>query len=412
MRCAPQILAILSLSAAFPSAAEEPDYTDLDAPEHRYWERELRDPFTQFAKKVASGEVRLEAGGELPFLRSLFSALDVPATSQMLVFSTTSLQLSLISPRNPRAIYFNEDLYVGFIPGGKIEIVSIDPELGGIFYIFDIPRNSRAIAPERSDRCMNCHAKPSIGGVPGLTIKSVTPGPNGGSLESYRQGDFGHAVPLAERFGGWHVTGEGGLRDHKGNKTGRLFQGELTTFPILPGEQSNLDRYPVPTSDLLPHLLFEHQIGFSARYVEAGYRARTYWRAGGGKLRPEHRDLLKDKASDLVSYLLFAGEAPLPEGGVSGQAEYKEAFASRKIADPAGRSLRDLDLRGHLFKYRCSYMIYSNAFQGLPDWFRAEVVRQLKAALDPAADAPASRHLPPDERKAIAEILAATLDGW
>ena len=114
----------------------------------------------------------------------------------MLVFSTTSLQLSLISPANPRALYFNEDLYLGYVPGGRIEIVSLDPELGGIFYIFDIPKESSSLRIERSERCMNCHAAADTGFVPGLVIKSVVPGPAGGSLTAYRLEQIGHAVPL------------------------------------------------------------------------------------------------------------------------------------------------------------------------------------------------------------------------
>jgi hypothetical protein len=116
------------------------DYTDLKSEAHRYWIRELEDPFSRTIGAIEGGEVVLDRGGELAFPGSLLNAFDIPVASQLLVFSTTSLQLSLISPRNPRAIYFNEDIYIGYIPGGRIEIVSIDPNLGGIFYIFDIPR--------------------------------------------------------------------------------------------------------------------------------------------------------------------------------------------------------------------------------------------------------------------------------
>ena len=63
------------------------------------------------------------------------------------------------TPRSPRALFFNEDIYLGWAQGGKIEIVSVDPDLGGVFYIFDIPRNGQPPRPERATACMNCHAR-------------------------------------------------------------------------------------------------------------------------------------------------------------------------------------------------------------------------------------------------------------
>ena len=116
----------------------------------------------------------------------------------------------MISPSNPRALYFNEDIYVGYIPRGRIEIVSLDPELGGIFYIADIPTETRPFRAERSERCMNCHVSDDTRYVPGLVIRSVIPGPGGGSLTAYRRAESGHSIPFDQRFGGWHVTGRHG----------------------------------------------------------------------------------------------------------------------------------------------------------------------------------------------------------
>src|SRR5258708_6761674 len=135
----------------------------FDQPPHEYWTRPLGDRFTRLKAAVESGRVVLDGSGEKPFLLSLLHALDVPASSQMLVFSTTSLQLRLITPANPRSLFFNEDVYVGYIPGGRIEIVSLDPALGGIYYIFDIPRGAEPLRAERSNRCMNCHAAEETG---------------------------------------------------------------------------------------------------------------------------------------------------------------------------------------------------------------------------------------------------------
>src|SRR5258708_4966703 len=187
------VFCVLLLGAVM-ARAKEPAF---DQPPHDYWQRPLGDRFTRLKEEVEAGHVVFDGGGEKPFLLSLLRALEVPATSQILVFSTTSLQLRLITPANPRALFFNEDVYVAYIPGGRIEIVSLDPALGGIYYIFDIPRGAEPLRAERSNRCINCHAAEDTGNVPGLVIKSVIPGIRGGSLDSFRRGETGHAVPFA-----------------------------------------------------------------------------------------------------------------------------------------------------------------------------------------------------------------------
>src|SRR5262249_15379134 len=155
------------------------------------------DRFSRTLQTLES-DPRLNRSGEKAFLLSFLKILGVPASSQLLVFSTTSLQLSLISPANPRAIYFTDDLYVGYIPGGRLEVLSLDSELGAIFYIFDIPREEGAIRFERSERCMKCHVSDDTGYVPGLVIKSVVPGPRGGSLDGFRGGQSGHGIPFSD----------------------------------------------------------------------------------------------------------------------------------------------------------------------------------------------------------------------
>ena len=155
---------------------------DFEKAPHNYWEHPPRDRFTQLKAALEGGRIPLDRSSEKAFVTSLLKALDISPATQTLVFSTTSLQLRRISPRNPRALYFNEDIYVGWVPGGQLEIVSIDPRLGGIFYIFDIPRESAPVKVERSARCFNCHAEFEIGRVPGLLLNSVVQGNGGGSM--------------------------------------------------------------------------------------------------------------------------------------------------------------------------------------------------------------------------------------
>ena len=390
-------------------------FTDIDAPPHNYRQRTPTDRFTRLKEAIESGKIALDRRDEKAFVLSLLQALEIPATSQMLVFSTTSLQLSLISPANPRALYFNEDVYLGYVPGGRIEIVSLDPELGGIFYIFDIPKEVGPLRIERSERCMNCHASDDTAHVPGLVIKSVVPGQRGGSLTAYRLGQTGHGIPYEQRFGGWYVTGQHGLTNHWGNLTGRLTAGNLTTIPNLPGERFSFGKYLVATSDILPQLLLEHQAGFVNRVVESSYRARTALHFGNGHLTSAQAAELDEQAKVVTRYLLFADERPLP-GSVEGDAAYKADFLRTRRATASGDSLKDFDLLARLFKYRCSYMIYSPVFTGLPGGMKQRVYQRLNAALSLEKPDPDFAYLPAAEKKVIRAILRATLSdlprGW
>ena len=393
------------------SMVAAPAWADLDRPEHAYWKRPLDDRFTRLKADLEAGRLPLDYRGELPFLKSLLRALEIPESSQLMLFSTTSLQLSLISPRNPRAIYFNEDVYLGYIPGGRLEVVALHPELGGVFYIFDIPRGGDRVKVERATRCMNCHADEDTMEVPSLLLKSVIPGPNGGSLKAYRIGQSGHEIPLADRFGGWHVTGAGEL-GHHGNVTGRYVQGKITTAPNPPGDRFNWSRYPVRTSDVLPHLLLEHQTGFANRVLRAGYKTRAFLADDDGRLTPEHEVELDHEAEAVTRYLLFTSEAPLPDGGFEGDPAFRRDFLIDRRTTRDGLSLKDLDLRTRMFRHRCSYMIYSAVFRGLPVEMKRRVFARLEAVLtcpDPVAG---YEMIPAPERQTIRRILMETVPGY
>lgn len=401
-------MVVIALAGAMTCIAE-PTFDDIDAPPHNYHQRTLQDRFTRLKAALESGETALDRSSEKAFVLSLLKALDVPATSQMLVFSTTSLQLNLISPSNPRALYFNDDIYVGYVPRGKIEIVSLDPELGGIYYLCDIPNETRPFRGERSDRCMKCHVSDETRYVPGLVIKSVIPGPGGGSLTAYRTGETGHGVAFGERFGGWHVTGRHGITNHQGNVTGRMVAGEIVTISNAPGARFSFEKYPVATSDILPQLLHEHQAGFVNRVVEAAYRARTALHASEGRLTAEQASELDEQARIVTRYMLFADEAPLPRSGVEGDAAYKADFLRSRRATADGISLKDFDLQTRLFKHRCSYMIYSPVFAGLPSEMKERIYRKLGAALSTGSADKDYDYLPRREKEAIRRILSATL---
>ncbi len=384
---------------------------ELDQPPHQYWQRPLQDRFSKVRAALEGGQIAPDRSSEKAYLLDVLKALRISPHTQMLVFSTTSLQLSLITPSNPRAIYFNEDIYLGYVPGGKVEIVSLDPDLGGIFYIFDFPRTAAAPRVERSTRCMNCHSAADTQFVPGVLIKSVVPGPSGGSLESFRQEQTGHGIPLNERFGGWYLTGQGSLTNHWGNLIGRSSPQGLTRIPVEPGKQFAFARYPVAKSDLLAHLLLEHQAGFVNRAIEATYRTRNHLATGAGKLSAAHATDLDRVARSLTRYILFADEVALPAGGVAGDADLKADFAKDRRATSTGTSLRDFDLRTRIFKHRCSYMIYGAAFQGLPSEMKARVFQRMSQALNTTQPDAEYAYLPAVEKTAVRQILKETLQG-
>ena len=399
---------LLAFGAALPvgaSAADAP--LGLEDPRHGYDTRPLHDRFTRFRADWEAGRVTLGLRNDLDFLRTLLTALEVPASSQLLVFTATSLQKGRIRPSNPRALYFNDDTYVGFVPGGQVEIISVDPELGAIFYIFDPLHAGQRPVVERAGDCLNCHSPYYLDNIPALVVESVIPGVSGGGERAFRREQSGHGVALGDRFGGWHVTGTGpAFPHHWGNLLIERRAGTAVEVPNPPGTRFDFARYPVATSDALAHLLHEHQVGFINRATLAAYRWRTF--SFAGPVTPAQLDAL---AAPLVRYLLFADEVPLPGPGALAPTAFAADFVRSARRDPAGRSLRDLDGETRLLRHRCSYMIHSASFTGLPAPLRRHVLARLDAALAPFGPAEFA-YLPPAERSAIREILRATLPDW
>lgn len=393
-----KFFAFLLLLAA---ASGEPAL-DFAAAPHSYWDKEPHDRFSLLSAEVKAGRVRLDTSGELPLLRSLLKALAIPESSQIIVFSSASQQSRLISPRNPRAIYFNEDTSIGYIPGGRIEVSSLDPDLGAILSILDPLTPGVFPRADRQERCMNCHAEQYSHGLPGLVINSRVPNILGTTISAYRVNQSGHGIPFAERFGGYHVTGQHHIAQHWGDRIRtESLQGPKDTMIHL-GELFDLRRYPASTSDILAQLVQEHQVGFTNRAIEATYLARSL---GGKATAPQ----LGDIARPLVRYLLFADEAQIAAPGIEPDPAYRAAFLSTRCAAKNGASLKDLDLHTRMMKYRCSYMIYSPPFTGLPAPLKARVLRELADALRDGNTETA--YLPADEKRAIRSILKDTLPG-
>ena len=346
---------------------------DYEAAPHNYMQRVPQDRFT----KLMATNPALDASGELPLVKSLLQLLKIPPSSQLLVYSATSLQSGIINPRNPRALYFNEDTSLGFIPGGRIEIASLDPEAGMVFYIFD-RLNPSAGLPRftRSDKCTNCHADSPSKGLPGLVVDSVGVNMTGGSLVTYRHDLMGHTVPLEERFGGWHLTGGISIPNSRANLVAQLEGDNLSTIKNPPGTFFNLKRYLLPTSDILPHLVHEHQVAFINKVIESIYLVR------------ENRTAQFDAfAREFAEYILFKNEAKLPPTGIQGDPAYASDFQNA-AASPGGKALREFDLKTRLFKHPFSYLVLTGTWQMVPSAMRKRIYTHLKPATkaDPALE--------------------------
>lgn len=405
--------AFICLLPAAASAVETA--VSFKEPPHSYLQHTPQDRFAALKQKIEGGKAQIDSSSDKAFVASLLRELDVPVSSQLLVFSASSLQSGIINPRNPRALYFNEDTYVGYVPGGSVEIISMDPEMGAIFYIFD--RLSPGSIPQftRSDRCFNCHAGNATRRVPGLIAESLLPMvSSGASLESYRSDEQGHQIPLEKRFGGWHLTGKHNLKETHANLMGRSLQGKgFEKLPAEPGQLWNADRHLRPTSDILPNLVHEHQLGFENRVFHAAYVMRQMLDEGRGRLPMSAKEEVEKLADELARYILFVDEAKLPAQGIEGDPEFIREFQRNKrpAAGAGGASLKDFDLRNHIFKNRCSYMLYTESWLRLPKELKERVYYKMAEGLREQNPNPAYAHLAPTEKRTIRTVLKETLPG-
>lgn len=401
------------------------------APIH-YHETEADTKVTRFMAKAAK-EGLLSQGNDREILRELLEGLEVPVESQVLVFSKTSAQNSRISPQTPRAIYFSDDCYVGWVQGGEIELASFDKKLGMVFHLLNLTGREKGGVPTltRDRSCLNCHAGSSNRNFPGLMVRSVFPQDSGQPL--FQAGTFHtrHDSPIEERWGGWYVSGAVEELAHMGNATAdaALRDTEIELRPFAeagPGESVLLEPFfnenaylHGAQSDVVALMMLEHQVGVHNAIVEANlttraalHRHREMQKAFGepldAPLSETNQRVLQSQAERVLRQLLYVGELPLP-GGVEGADSFPEAFSANERKTAGGRSLKDFRLYERLMKYRCSHLIYSEAFEHLPEEIRDLVLENLLGILTSPDEWPDFSRLSDSERGHIHEILAETL---
>ncbi len=424
--CPRQWITVLALTLGFGPKLQVASAQDsFDLPPIRYSASQSQDPVALLQRKLVSGELVLKTDPKFGVLPSLLKELDVAVESQVLVFSKTSMQIHKISPTNPRALFFNDSVYVGYVPGSSIlELAANDPSLGAIFYTLEIdPEKVHATQVARKEvelvrdrgQCLSCHASTRTENVPGYLVRSIYPDSSGRPRTGTSSYTTDYRSPFETRWGGWYVTGTHGQMRHLGNLFA-LDRNDPQKVDLDAGAnqlqlssrvQPNL--HLEPHSDLVALMVLEHQIRVHNLITKANYETRQATamdvamnkaldRAAEYRSESTQRRI-QSAANALADALLLRGEAPLSDE-VRGTSRFSEIFAKKGPRDSQDRSLRQLDLQTRLFRYRLSYLIYTPEFQALPK----EVLEPVKGHLREALATP--------EYRAEGEILQDTLPGW
>ena len=371
----------------------------IDDPRINYYATPPHDQIAQLQDRLDKGTAKLEFRENWGYLESLLRELKIPVSSQALVFSKTSLQAAKISPQHPRAIYFNDNVYVAMVRGGLLEMMAVDPELGATFYLMEQKKVPEPRMGRKDEVCLKCHFTVNTLSVPGFLTRSVFPDSAGEPIPDAGAYLTDHRSPLSQRWGGWYVTGTHGTARHLGNG---IASGRNNKIDSERGANAtdlkkwvNMAQYPAPSSDIAALMVLNHQVQMHNWISRLSYEARLN--------RPE----MTATVESTLRYLLFADEAPLRDR-TEGTAPFRVDFEARGPKDSLGRSLRQLDLEHRLFRYPCSYLIYSDSFDALPRVALERLYKRLWEVLSGRDQSPAYRSLTASDHRAVLEILRAT----
>ena len=378
-----------------------------DHPAIRYSTRPTSDPVAQLNRKIRDGAVSLVFDGPSGYLKSILKELNVPVESQMAVFSKTSRQLGLIEPHNPRTIFFNDSVVVAWMRGGFVELASLDPEQGAVFYTLEQQRRDN---PQfiRHDDCLSCHQSEATLGIPGMMVRSMFTSPDGSPWLVLGGYTTDHRSPFEERWGGWYVTGNLGSLSHMGNTMINEPDAPDSTKVRQPSDIKSLNEkfdttgYLTPYSDVAALLVFNHQMQMINLITRMGWESRI-----GLDGNSAEQGNLAQTARELVDYMLFIDETPIP-AKLRGNSGFAEKFAALGPFDHQGRSLRQLALHRRLMQYPCSYMIYSDAFNALPARAKEALYGRMWQILSGRETGRKYAKLSSVDRETIVEILRDT----
>jgi len=407
---------VAAIGAAVGLSAQRPDAfsASREHPAIAYGAREGDNPVRRLNDAVAAGRVHLDFDRDAGrgYLLSVLDALQIGVESQVLVFSETSNQAKYINPSHPRALYFNDRVAVGWVPGTDLlEFAAHDAQQGVNFYtLTQQPAAKPRLTRETS--CLLCHLTWDTLAVPGFITLSTFPmsdDPN-----AYADGVVvDDRTPLVERWGGWYVTGRLVPTRHMGNLPVVRPAASLSkAAPPAPAPKlesvaprlASAATYPSLQSDVAALMVLNHQTRATNLLTWVGWETRVAL-AGGKPF-----DRVDEAVRELVDYFLFVDEAPIASA-IAGASGFAEKFSAAGPRDASGRSLRQLDLASRLMRYPCSYLIYSEAFDALPAAARDRIYARMWQVLSGQDSDRRYAKLSADDRRAVIEILRATRPG-
>jgi hypothetical protein len=403
-------LVIVLLAATIAIAADqifdESVILNVEHPAIDYFKAPVNDPVAKLDQQLAAGKVKLEyKNGPLGYLPSVLKNLGVNPDSQILVFSKTSFQAAKIGPRVPRALFFSDNVMVGSVQNGDVlEFAALDPRQGYVFYTMDLHESDQPRFVRR-DVCLQCHQGPATLGIPGIMVGSVFP--DAGGMPASRAGNpvTDHRTSFQERWGGWYVSGTNGGMTHRGNAVARdprapdVLESQGTQNLLSLAKKFDATNYMSGASDIVALMTLEHQTRMTNLITRLGWDERM-----------GQHERMEAGVETMLTYMLFTDEAKLYDP-IEGVSTFTKTFAERSPRDKQGRSLRDFDLKTRMFRYPLSYMVYSDAFDAMPDAVKARVYQRLYEVLSGKDENPKFARLTPTDRRAILEILRDTKPG-
>jgi hypothetical protein len=401
---------IPGLILAYSSVWAAPIY---DSAPINYNDAEAVDTVADFFKEGAG---TWRAKGRSGYLKDFLETFDIPVESQVLVYSKTSLQVSHIRPENPRAIYFNKDIYVGWVPNGDLlEIIASSPTTGNNFYSIS-NSDQRPNLVRETHNCLRCHGGSFTRDIPAPFVRSVFPDFEGQPIFKAGTTVVDQSTPFVDRRGGWLVTGSD--FSHRGNRIFAETEQGADAGSSFDITQVRADGYLFTGSDSVALMILEHQselhrliAHLSLQTQTALYSQRKFDELLGrtDPISDSTRRQIKSVADKLLRYMFFAEEASVPPMDLD-RSPYARYFNGNGPKDKQGRSLYDLKMDGRMFQHPFSYMVYSDAFQNLPaeamDYIRGE----LQLILDPSFSHENLEHLSVQDKLSIKQILKETTD--
>jgi len=418
-------LTALALGTTLAARLDEYRVLRPDHPAIGYRTTPVDNSIKTLRERLSKDELKLEFDPEYGYLLSVLKALNIPTSSQVLVFTKTSFQAPLIAPRLPRAIYHADELSIGIVRLGEVlEIAVQDRNLGTVFYSLDQVRSSRPQFIRRGNECLQCRQGPATSGVPGLLVSSVYPERNGRPIFDAGFYVTDHRSEIEKRWGGWYVSGLTGSQVHMGNLVVQD-RADVGSVDLREGANKtdlkpylDIGAYVEPTSDVVSLMVLEHKTRMFNLITRVGYETRLAFHAANADWQvpdasldqlaeEDDREHVDIAIEELLGHMLFTDEALLV-APIQGSPDYAQDFQQRGPHDKQGRSLRDLDMQTRMFKYPLSFLVYSDAFDSIPAPARQSIYERLREVLSGHDQTERFVRLSAEDRTNIREILLDT----